>query len=76
MTWSTLQLFQQREDVTIALAALIEFDLLLDALPGSIESFAIERLEQVIEGVHLEGAHGILIVGSDKDDVRSRSAIE
>src|SRR6185369_12718314 len=65
-----------REDVTIALAALIEFDLLLDSLPGGVEPFVIERLEQVVEGVHLEGAHGILIVGGDKDDVRSRFALE
>ena len=74
MTRSTLQLFQQRKNVTVSFAALIEFDLFLDALPGGVESFVIERLEQVVEGMHLKGAHGILIVGSDKDDVRSRSA--
>src|SRR5215510_9386334 len=33
MPWSTLQFFEQRQDVTIALAALVAFDLLLDALP-------------------------------------------
>src|SRR5262245_13128464 len=76
MTRSTLQLLEQREDVTIALATLIEFDLLLDALPGRIESLAIEGLEQVVERVYLKGAYGILIVGSDKDDVWSRAAVK
>src|ERR1043165_133381 len=75
-TWPTLQLFQQREDVTIALAALIDFDLLLHTLPSSVEALAIERLEQVVEDVHLERAHGILIVGGNKDDIRSRFAVE
>src|SRR5690242_19362996 len=100
VTWSTLQLFQQRKNVTIALAhlidfdllgdalpgrveavaielaALIDFELLGDALPGRVEALAIERLEQVVEGVHLERTHGILIVGGNKDDIRSRFAVE
>src|SRR6185369_15523084 len=76
MSWSTLQLCQQCEYVTIALAALIEFDLLLHAMPGGVEALVIEGLEQVVEGVHLEGAYRVLIVSGDKDDVRSRFAVE
>src|SRR3569832_40030 len=69
MTRSTLLLFEEGEYVPIAFPGLIQFDLLLDSVPRSVEALVIERLEQVIEGMHLKGAHGILIVGGDKDDV-------
>src|SRR4051812_16484328 len=46
MTRSTLQLFEEGQDVAIALASLTQFDLLLDSVPGSVEALLIERLEQ------------------------------
>ena len=36
------------------------------------ETFAIERLEQVVERVHLEGAQRVLVVGGDEDDRAAR----
>jgi hypothetical protein len=34
------------------------------------ESVGVERLEQVVEGVHLEGPHGVLVVRGDEHDGR------
>jgi hypothetical protein len=31
---------------------------------------AVKGLEQVIDGVHVEGAHGVLVVGRGKDNLR------
>src|SRR6266436_9458586 len=39
-------------------------------LPRSCKSFLIVRFEQVVESMYLKGTDGILIVGSNKDDVR------
>src|SRR5215213_704731 len=72
MARSTFQLFEQGKNVPVSIAVLIEFDLVFDSVPGDVEPLVIERLEKVIEGMHLEGAHGILIVGRYEDDVRRR----
>ena len=71
MARTGLQLFEQCKDVTISFACLVQLYLLLDSLPRSVKSLPVERLEQVVESVYLKGTHGILIVGSNKDDVRS-----
>src|SRR5689334_16991574 len=76
MTRSSLQLFKELEYVPIAFASLIQFDLVLDSVPGHIEPLMIERLEEVIEGMHLKGAHRILIVSGYEDDVRRCLRIE
>src|SRR5215213_3147716 len=60
----------------VSLTALIEFDLVLDALPRRVKPLAVEGLEEVIKGMHLESAYGILIVGSYEDDIRSGLWIE
>ncbi len=48
--------------------------LLLDALAGAVErleyAVAIEGLEQVIDRIHVEGAHGVLVECSGEDDLR------
>src|SRR6185503_6415495 len=76
VTRSTLQLFEQGQYMAVAFPGLIQFDLLLDSVPGSIEPLVIERLEKVIEGMHFERAHGILIVRGHEDDVGRRLRIE
>jgi hypothetical protein len=35
-----------------------------------LETLLIERLEQVVERVHLKGAHRVMIIGRHEDDVR------
>src|SRR5215213_11371455 len=60
----------------VSFTTLVYFDLVLDSMPGSIEPLVVERLQEVIKGMDLEGAHGILIVRSYKDDVRRRLGIE
>ena len=48
--------------------------LLLDAFAGAAEGLedaaAIEGLEQVVDRVHVEGAHGVLVECSGEDDLR------
>jgi len=42
------------------------------ALQGALEAFRAEGLKKIVHGVGVEGAHGVLIVGSDEDDRRAR----
>src|SRR4026209_354776 len=60
----------------VSLTTLIQLDLVLDSMPGGIEPFVVEGLQQVIEGMDLERAHGILVVRSYEDDVGRRLRIE
>jgi hypothetical protein len=46
-----------------------------DPLHGLLDARAVKRLEQVIDGVHVEGAHGVLVVGRGKDNLRQRLGI-
>ena len=41
---------------------------------GVGEALVVERLEQVVEGVDLEGAQGVAVVGGDEDHGRGRAA--
>ena len=43
-----------------------------DAVQRSIEPRALDRLEQVVEGVDLERAQGVLVVGRREHDHRAR----
>ena len=40
------------------------------ALQRALEALRAEGLEQVVHGVGVEGAHGVLVVGGDEDDHR------
>ena len=42
------------------------------ALPGLTKPVGIDRLQQIIHGMGLEGANGIAIVGGDEHDRRYR----
>src|SRR2546423_3693883 len=71
-----LQLLQQSQNTLVSATIPFAHDLLLRASPGNIKPLLIEWLEQVIKGVYLKRADGILIVGSDEDDVRERPLSE
>ena len=44
-------------------------------LHGLLDARAVKRLQQVIDGVHVEGAHGVLVIGRGKDDLRQRLGV-
>ncbi len=44
--------------------------MLLDLLYGLLQTRQIERLQQIVDRIHLERAHGILVEGRRKDDLR------
>ena len=48
----------------------------LQLLPGLLhglrDPLLVERLQQVVDGVHFEGLHRILVVGGGEDDLRQR----
>ena len=44
--------------------------LLLRAGEGLAEALAVERLEQVVDRVHVERAQRVAVVGGDEDDER------
>jgi len=46
------------------------------ALPGNIEPFMIERLKEIVEGVHFKCLHCVLIVGRSEDNVRRMLLLE
>ena len=52
----------------------------LDPLLRAVERFAqprlLDRLQQVVDGVHLEGAHGVLVVRRDERDERHRLLLQ
>src|ERR1700752_151489 len=76
MTRTRLQLLEQSENVPVSFATLVNSDLFFDSLPRGIESLVIKRLQQVVEGMHLEGSDGVVIVGCNEDHVRSRLGFE
>ena len=58
-----LERFQQGRQARGQVAGLPAFHLVLGPLEGFLEAFPVEGLQQVIEGVHLEGAQGVVVVG-------------
>ena len=44
-------------------------ELAAGALERRLEARPVERLHQVVEGVRVEGAQGVLVVGGDEDDL-------
>ena len=57
-------------------AGLLALDSIAGALQGILETLAVERLKQIIQGVHLEGAQGELDVGRHENDGGHGRAVE
>src|SRR5204863_6732057 len=64
------EILDQRQQPAADLAAVLPLDLLARALERIAEAIAIERLQEVIERPHLEGAKRVLIVRRYEDDQR------
>src|SRR6266404_5805322 len=62
------QFLEQSHDVLIASIELLFANLNPGSLPGGHKPFAIERLEQIVQRVHFECAHCVLVIGSDEND--------
>ncbi len=46
--------------------------LVADFVDGLRDTLAIERLQQIVDGIHFERLDGVLIVGGSEDDLRQR----
>ena len=51
-------------------------DPLLRAIERLAQSRLLDRLQQVVDGIHFEGAHGVLVVGGDERDERHRLLLQ
>ena len=63
--------FEEREEASCGVVGGAFFgELLAGAHEGGAEAGWLERLEQVVERVDLEGVHGVFVEGGDEDDGR------
>ena len=58
---------QQRLQATVQIASLLLTDPLARALQRRAEALVVERLQQVVQRMRLEGAQGELVVGGHED---------
>ena len=65
-----LEVAHEREQPPADVAGLLAVDLAADALERALEALAVERLQQVVERLDLEGAQRVLIVGGHEHDRR------
>src|SRR4029079_13225146 len=63
-------LLEQGEDALVRAAVAVALHLSFGALPGNVEPFLIERLQQVIKCLDFKRAHCVFVISSYKDDVR------
>ncbi len=64
------QVLHQFEQPPLEFAAGAAFDLLPGARDRLLEPIAVERLEQIVERVNVEGAQRVRVVGGDEDHER------
>jgi hypothetical protein len=68
-----LALLEQVEQALLDRSRAVRAKVLLGPPQRRAEAVVVERLEQVVERVHLEGAQRVLVVGGDEHDDRHRA---